>query len=517
MPNNLLAWIPTVSTLLATYLLHSTLLMAGTWLVLRLIRSANHTLTERLWKFAAVSGLLTASVQLSFGFADPVLRFHVTDSTSSDKAASSAVVSVSDGSVAEFAAERDEQFLTDSPLHARAHVVSLRGRNAVGSLDSFGANIESSGANVEPKPFEGDDVMSQHSSSNNPASPFMVAFGACGFLFIVISVFRLMSESLMFHWRAARCNPLDGGPARQLLDEIMQQVGVRRDVQLLDSNTYTEPVAFGLVHWRIVLPIGIENRLTPAELRALLAHELAHLVRGDTIWLWIGRVLCSCLAFQPCNFVARAAWRRAAEFQCDDWAVRHAVDPLTLARSLTLVAEWRLNSRVCAATLAASGQRSHLTDRVERLLHNECGDDRWGRGLQGSRLAVVALVLLTPLTIWGPKIELLAQQTEARDNSAAIDQPRISAAVKHRDHQQASYVPAPIAEQLDALRGEIELLQDDIELLNRALDQPRAGLDARRRADQFNRKIESLTQQRDKLIALLEAAASPTNHPSPNE
>src|SRR5204863_4151691 len=140
------------------------------------------------------------------------------------------------------------------------------------------------------------------------------------------------------------------------------------DVLLLSAPDDPEPAAFGISQWTIVLPARAEHELSEDELRALLAHELAHLVRGDSMWLCVSRLVCSCLAFQPLNHLARREWQRAAEFLCDRWAVRRTGTPLALARCLTEVAGWRVSGRASAALLAATGRKSGLADRIERLL-----------------------------------------------------------------------------------------------------------------------------------------------------
>ena len=54
------------------YLLHSTLLLAGVWLLLRSARFKSQFIRERLWKFAAVAGIVSAGIQLGTGFGIPV-------------------------------------------------------------------------------------------------------------------------------------------------------------------------------------------------------------------------------------------------------------------------------------------------------------------------------------------------------------------------------------------------------------------------------------------------------------
>src|SRR5262249_23921782 len=153
-----------------------------------------------------------------------------------------------------------------------------------------------------------------------------------------------------------------------LLDGLCRMLPRAPDVQLLSAPDDPEPAAFGLARWTIDLPQRAVRDLSKDELRSLLAHELAHLVRGDSLWLCVSRLICSCLAFQPLNQLARREWQRAAEFLCDSWAVSRTGTPLALARCLAEVAGWRLSGKPSAALLTATGRKSGLADRIERLV-----------------------------------------------------------------------------------------------------------------------------------------------------
>jgi len=91
----------------------------------------------------------------------------------------------------------------------------------------------------------------------------------------------------------------------------------------------------------IVIPRGLVARLAPAELDAILVHELAHVRRGDP---WIRFVeLAAAIVFwwHPVVLVVRAALRRAEEQCCDAQVLRalpdHAVD---YARALVKTIEF---------------------------------------------------------------------------------------------------------------------------------------------------------------------------------
>ena len=45
-----------------TYLLHSTVLLAGCWVIVRVSRTKSYILVERLWRMGAVLGLVTAVI-----------------------------------------------------------------------------------------------------------------------------------------------------------------------------------------------------------------------------------------------------------------------------------------------------------------------------------------------------------------------------------------------------------------------------------------------------------------------
>ncbi len=190
----------------------------------------------------------------------------------------------------------------------------------------------------------------------------------------------MIRRSIVFRRSLFDCRPSDDEPICDLLTDVLRRANVGRRVRLLVSTSDRPPAAFGLFRWTIVLPQELIPTLQPDELRALLGHEVAHLARGDAVWLWIGRIACACFAFQPLNFLARGRLRLAAEFLCDDWAVRNSANRFALARCLTRVAEWTAQFSPQPVELAALGSRSSLSERVESLIRNRPCADSWDSG-----------------------------------------------------------------------------------------------------------------------------------------
>jgi beta-lactamase regulating signal transducer with metallopeptidase domain len=176
--------------------------------------------------------------------------------------------------------------------------------------------------------------------------------------------------------------------------------GVRRPLALTTSDALRAPAAIS--QDEIVLPTRALQELTLAQQEGVLAHELAHLVRGDPRWLrlatWIERVAW----FQPLNRVARRAMQRSAEFAADDWAVTLTRAPLPLAQALARVAEWLTPATPSVAGHAPGADGSPLVERVRRLTAPSSAPE--GRGGRPARvaMALVAAAALALLPRYAP-------------------------------------------------------------------------------------------------------------------
>jgi Zn-dependent protease with chaperone function len=96
------------------------------------------------------------------------------------------------------------------------------------------------------------------------------------------------------------------------------------------------PVLFvaGVKRPVVVVSRGAAERLDPSELRAALAHELAHLARGDPEASWRIMAARAMMFFNPAFQVVARALVRDAERRADELASGAAGDPLALASGL---------------------------------------------------------------------------------------------------------------------------------------------------------------------------------------
>ena len=117
--------------------------------------------------------------------------------------------------------------------------------------------------------------------------------------------------------------------------------------------------------WRrpiILLPARTTDQLTGDQLRAVLAHELAHVRRHDYVTNLFQIAADALLFHHPAARWLSRRIRVEREYCCDDEAMAVARDPNMYARALAALEESRTESRLAVA--AASGT---LLDRIQRI------------------------------------------------------------------------------------------------------------------------------------------------------
>ncbi len=191
-----------------------------------------------------------------------------------------------------------------------------------------------------------------------------------------------------------RRRPVAEGPWQEALARLTRDAGVRRRVRLTVSDRLSAPVAFGVLRPEICLPARALSDLDPELARPTLAHELAHVVRLDPLWLGLAHVARTLLFVQPLNRLATRELTHLAELAADDWAARRSGDRFALARTLTEVASWLRRREPAAAACAMVRRRGRLEQRVRRIL-DATPELRRPR----ARFAALLLPILAPLAL----------------------------------------------------------------------------------------------------------------------
>lgn len=353
-------WLSWLATWLATYALHSTLLLVAAWALTRLPALRAPRASEVVWRTALFGGVLTACLHVVLGaplWRTPLVERSVPESQSTAREVSLPTVEVA------------------LPVEATVPEVSPVLKHVDRAVASPAA---------EPP---------------SPAWLLLLWPLGCGVL-----LWRRRRSHRRF--TAALEHRHDAAPSdlRALVSRLAGEAGLGRPVRLTLSTTLASPVAFGTRRPEICLPERAVETLSPRHLEAMLAHEVAHLARRDPAWLRAYRCISALLFFQPLNHVAVSRLRDASEMLCDAWAATSRPRRVALAECLTIVADWIVAGAPPEGAVAMARKTSRLGDRVHALL--EPADSRTGPGR--APLGALALAPLLLVMAFAPGLRAVA-------------------------------------------------------------------------------------------------------------
>ena len=303
---------------LMTYLLHSTLFLAAAVLLARILGDRWLQHQESLWRMAVVAGLLTATLQVGLGL-EPV------------------------GGV---------WSLTQSASSSSSLVVGVGSPSILGTALVEGSAAGGPGSFLSAARFAA-------------AQDLLMGLWIVGALLLLV---KLIAGHFGLERRLDGRRAIESGALFDSLQTLARKGGLHRPVRLSVTDNIDVPLAKGWWQPEICLPERVAAELSDEEQESILAHELAHHVRRDPLWLTAMRLLEVAMFLQPLNRFAGRRLQELAEYQSDDWAAWSTGRPVAMARCLASVAAWNLRRErgLAAAALAQGGPG--LDRRVSRLL-----------------------------------------------------------------------------------------------------------------------------------------------------
>ncbi|HZU53813.1 MAG TPA: M56 family metallopeptidase, partial [Holophagaceae bacterium] len=150
-----------------------------------------------------------------------------------------------------------------------------------------------------------------------------------------------------------------------VLARISRDMGLRRAVRLLRSFRVEAPMVVGWLRPVILIPAAAFAGLSPAQVEAVLAHEMAHIRRLDFLVNLVQSGMETLLFFHPAVWWLSSRLRGERELCCDDTAVALCGDRTAYARALATLEGLRENA---PADLRVGANGGSLMNRIRRLL-----------------------------------------------------------------------------------------------------------------------------------------------------
>ena len=136
-------------------------------------------------------------------------------------------------------------------------------------------------------------------------------------------------------------------------------------VPVLISPQRLEPGVFGVLRPVLLLPEGITERLTAAQLATILAHEVSHVRRHDNLTAAMHMLVEALFWFHPAVWLIRARLLEERERACDEAVLQSGNEARVYAESILSVCKLYAESPlVCMAGVTGSD----LTRRIVRIM-----------------------------------------------------------------------------------------------------------------------------------------------------
>jgi beta-lactamase regulating signal transducer with metallopeptidase domain len=226
---------------------------------------------------------------------------------------------------------------------------------------SFVSEPESAPAGVQ-------SPQSAANGSSRPLLPPAIVLGSIWVIGVAIGIGVLVAGLVRLRAIALDSSPVSAGPWRDVADEISKSYGVRRAVRLLLCRHPTMLATWGMVGPTILLPDGA-HAWGKDRIRAVLHHELAHVVRGDWAIALIASLLRALYWFNPLLWIACRRLRRESERACDDLVLASGISGSDYATQLLDLARESAQGRYRWSPAIAIAHRSMLEGRVRAVLN----------------------------------------------------------------------------------------------------------------------------------------------------
>ena len=143
--------------------------------------------------------------------------------------------------------------------------------------------------------------------------------------------------------------------------------GVPLDIDIpvpaISSNERIEPGVFGVFRPVLLLPEGIAQRLTPDQLRAVVAHEMSHVRRRDNVANAIHMLAEALFWFHPLVWWIERRLLDEQERACDEEVLRQGGDPQVYAESILRICEFYVTSPlICVPGITGSDLKMRVRE-----------------------------------------------------------------------------------------------------------------------------------------------------------
>lgn len=244
-----------------------------------------------------------------------------------------------------------------------------------------------------------------HAQPEDPSAQPEAIFWLVRLWMIGVALFTLRSAGgflLVQRVRRIANVPATGDLLRLCL-QVQRRMGIERAIRFCRSTVLHVPAVIGGIRPVVLLPVTALTGLTPLQMEAIVAHELAHIRRFDYFVNLFQVFAETALFYHPAVWWVSKTIRTERENCCDDVAISVCGNRLEYVRALTHLESLRLTPQFA---MAANG--SPLKARVRRLL----GMEQEKEGIRSESSVLLGVLIVAGLVLAGNSLTRAQAQNE---------------------------------------------------------------------------------------------------------
>jgi beta-lactamase regulating signal transducer with metallopeptidase domain len=262
------------------------------------------------------------------------------------------------------------------------------------------------------------------------------------------------------------------------IDEMAEKLGIKRAVRAFFSPLAKTPMTLGTLKPIILFPVSAFTGLPSKEIEAIIAHELAHVLRHDYLFNILQSIVEILFFYHPAVWIISSQIRNERENSCDNKAIETTGDKVAFVKALAAIQINNLREEKLA--MAFSPNKNSVLQRIKRLQKQVAMKTNFIEGLIAAGVIVIGLTLAS-ITMGSPintqmskeeksanVVPVTAKRTEVQKDSIQskmIDKIEKSEKDQQNTEELEKVVEVALSEQDEDLSAEMA------EEINHALDE----------------------------------------------
>ncbi|QDU08391.1 M56 family metallopeptidase [Gimesia aquarii] len=285
-------------------------------------------------------------------------------------------------------------------------VVAVNEVNNEGNIESSSTKTPGMTALADPLNLDSkNQAWTHHSLTHFVANVFILIW----FMGLCLTLFGIIRSVWKIRRIIRLACPLLLEDQSNIVAQVCRVLNIKSMPPIVCSPDVAGPMMTGIVRPQIILPTRIVAILSENELRNILLHEMAHLLRKDQFVVLLQELVAALYWLNPLVRILNRQLARAREEICDNY-VLSTVDPVEYSKTLFRLGQMLPRPRLLSTSVGIFNTDWKLEDRITDLL-----DERritMIRMQPNYAAAIVVSVFVLSIVIAGSSIGLAQGSTD---------------------------------------------------------------------------------------------------------